>query len=271
MQLGEQAAGFAERGYGVAGLTYDKPELLRHFRSRYKVGYTLLSDADSQVIRAFGILNDEIPKDHEWYGVPHPGMYVINATGIVEAKFFEESVVERYTAASALHHIDAMDGVVSNRAETEHLRITLTASDYQVRPGNRVTLKLNVALGDGLHVYAPGVTGGYKPVEWRIIRSPAWKAHEAEFPESKTLHLPVIDETVPVFDGNFVIKRDITMGQLQDLAKVVNKQGIITVKGAFRYQACDDKECYRPREVELEWQVQALLHNPERAPEELRR
>jgi hypothetical protein len=198
-------------------------------------------------------------------------MYLINADGVVEAKFFEESVVERYTAASVLHHLESEDGMVSGWAETEHLKITVSASDYQIRPGNRVTLKLNVALAEGMHVYAPEVEGGYKPVEWELQPSPAWTPHQAEFPQSKTLRLPVIDETVPVYEGNFVVKRDVTLGQLQDLAKVVNRQGVITLRGSFRYQACDDRECYRPREVELEWQLQALLHDPERAPEDLRR
>jgi len=35
--------------------------------------YPLLSDVDSEVIRDFGILNHNIPEDHEWYGICFPG------------------------------------------------------------------------------------------------------------------------------------------------------------------------------------------------------
>ena len=271
MQLGEQAAEFRKRGYGVASLTYDQPGLLRFFRQRFELRYAMLSDPESRVIRAFDILNDEIPKQHEWYGVPYPGMYLIGPDGVVQQKFFEDDVLERYTPASVLHFIEAEDGMISGWAETEHLKITVSASDYAVRPGNRITLKLNVDLRDGLHVYAPEVKGAYKPVEWRLRPSPGWKPHGAEFPESEMLHLPVIDETVPVYEDTFIVVRDITLGQLKELARVVDPQGNITVQGSFRYQACDDRECYRPQQVQLEWTLRGKLHDGERVPEELRR
>jgi hypothetical protein len=42
------------------------------------------------------------------------------------------------------------------------------------------------------------------------------------------------------------------------------------VTGAFHYQACDDKECFPPREAPLKWTFHAMMHDPERVPEELR-
>ena len=40
---------------------------------------------------------------------------------------------------------------------------------------------------------------------------------------------------------------------LQDITSA--KPGPLTVKGTLRYQACDDKVCYRPTNVPLEWTV----------------
>ena len=57
--------------------------------------YDLLSDVDSAVIREFGILNTLIsPDDPEqaagrgFYGVPFPGVYVTDESGVVSEKFF---------------------------------------------------------------------------------------------------------------------------------------------------------------------------------------
>jgi hypothetical protein len=67
------------------------------------------------------------------------------------------------------------------------------------------------------------------------------------------LHLEAIGETVPVYRGRVIIKREITFGQEAALTPLVNPAGELTLKGSFRYQACDDRVCYVPQIVPLEW------------------
>jgi hypothetical protein len=43
------------------------------------------------------------------------------------------------------------------------------------------------------------------------------------------------------------------------------------VTGEFRYQACDDKQCYPPVAIPLEWSFAAQPHDGTRVPVELRR
>ena len=51
-----------------------------------------MSDVDSKVIRAYGILNDQVkPGDLILYGIPYPGTYVTDAEGVVVAKSFHGS------------------------------------------------------------------------------------------------------------------------------------------------------------------------------------
>jgi len=58
-------------GIHAASVTYDACETLHAFGEAYHIGYPLLSDVGSQVIRAFGILNTNIPADHAMmYGIP---------------------------------------------------------------------------------------------------------------------------------------------------------------------------------------------------------
>ncbi|HUG82174.1 MAG TPA: peroxiredoxin family protein, partial [Bryobacterales bacterium] len=67
VQLERQREAFESRGYRLAALTYDSPEILRHFAARAGISYPLLSDPDSKVIRAFGILNKTVPASHAFY------------------------------------------------------------------------------------------------------------------------------------------------------------------------------------------------------------
>ena len=45
----------------------------------------------------------------------------------------------------------------------------------------------------------------------------------------------------------------------------------VLLKGSFRYQACDDRECYIPKTVPLEWHFRFEGLERERVPEELQR
>jgi hypothetical protein len=83
-------------GLGIASVSYDSSALLRNFAERKDLHYPMLSDPESRMIRAFDILNDNFPKDNQWYGVPFPGMYIIDERGIVKAKYFEDDHRERY-------------------------------------------------------------------------------------------------------------------------------------------------------------------------------
>ncbi len=137
-----------------------------------------------------------------------------------------------------------------------------------MHPGSRIVLALEVELKPGMHVYAPGVEGGYIPIEWRMAESKGWLAHPAEYPQSKMLHMAAIGETVPVYEGHFRITRDLTIGQAQELKPLLDAEGRLAVGGSFRYQACDEKECFPPQSVPLKWtfSVEQLDMQRARAP-----
>ena len=153
-------------------------------------------------------------------------------------------------------------------AETKHLEITTAASNDIARPGLRIALSLDVELKPGMHVYAPGVQG-YIPIDWRLEEGgPAAKRHSFEYPPSELLRLEAIGETVAVYRGHIRILREITFGQEGVLKPLVSPAGEVIVKGSFRYQACDDRKCYVPQEVPLEWRFKYEGLDRERAPSE---
>ena len=60
---------------------------LARFSRRRKIGFTLLSDPDSAIIRAFGLLNEDFPPGRPGHGLSIPLMFVIDAKGIVTHRF----------------------------------------------------------------------------------------------------------------------------------------------------------------------------------------
>ena len=261
MELQQQEEGFRKQGLAVASLSYDSAAILKEFAGRKKITYPMLSDPESKVIRAFGILNTNMEPGNMAYGIPFPGMYVIDARGVVKAKYFEDDHRERYTAADVLTREFGGDGVEKTTVETPHLTLTYSASDASMMPGARTALVLDLELKKGMHVYAPGVQKDYIPIEWKMAESKAWLALPPTYPGAKKLRLKVIHETVPVYEGHVRLLRDLIIGQ--------GTEGALTIEGTFRYQACDDKECYPPRSIPLQWTFHIDPLDRQRSPAEL--
>jgi len=47
-------------GLRIAAVSYDSPEALQAFAEKHGIGFPLLSDGDSALIRSFGIFNNNI-------------------------------------------------------------------------------------------------------------------------------------------------------------------------------------------------------------------
>ncbi|MBI4904523.1 MAG: redoxin domain-containing protein [Acidobacteria bacterium] len=263
--------GLKKQGLGLAAVSYDSPAILKNFADRRAIHYPLLSDPDSAVIRAFGILNESVPKSSPFFGIPHPVTFLISRDGKVSAKYFEEDYKERQTLAGLLakdYGIEA--GAARATPKAKHVRITTAASTATVAGGQRILLSVSVEMDKEIHVYAPGVEG-YHAVEWKMVESPVGKAHEVVFPKAKILFLPAIQEKVPVYEGKLMLLRDITLAQEKALRPMVDAKGTLRIQGTLKYQACSDRLCYPPETVPLEWTVQLTKLDSERAPAELRK
>jgi len=199
-------------------------------------------------------------------------VYVVDAQGRVVSKYFEENYADRVSTADILaRQFGAPVDAARGSAETKYLQITTAASNAIARPGLRIALSLEIELKPGMHVYAPGVQG-YIPIDWRLDEGgPAAKRHAFEYPKSEMLRLEAIGETVPVYRGRIQIRREITFGQDGVLKPLVTSTGELIVTGSFRYQACDDRKCYVPEDVPLEWRFKYEGLDRQRAPTEFQR
>lgn len=108
IDLNSRHADIARRGYRLAGVSYDSPEILRRFIERRQIAYTLLSDRRSEIIERHGLRDPAYPPGHRAYGVPRPIIFVLDRNGVIKAKLFEESYRTRPPASLVLQTLDGL-------------------------------------------------------------------------------------------------------------------------------------------------------------------
>jgi hypothetical protein len=272
VELQQNLERLQKRGMGVAALSYDSVAVLKNFSERKGITFPLLSDTDSKVIRSYGLLNESVGKNSPQYGVPYPGTFILDKSGVVVEKYFEKDFRQRYTASEILtrQYGDAA-GALGQTIETKHLRLTSSASLGTVHWGQRIALVADIELKPGMHVYAPEVHQGYIPIEFTLTATPAFQAYPTAFPPARMLHLKAIGETVPVYQGRFRVAEDITIAPEAQVKPLLSPGGELTVEGSLRYQACDAKVCYPPQSVPLKWTFHHETLDRQRAPAEMQR
>jgi DsbC/DsbD-like thiol-disulfide interchange protein len=140
-------------------------------------------------------------------------------------------------------------------SETAHLTVKTSSSAPSVADGTRLSLYVDVTPKPKIHVYAPGEPDAI-PVSLTIGQDDAAKPGTAEFPKPEKFFFESLNLTQLVYSKPFRITQPVTITPAaRDRAKA--SDGTITLKGTLRYQACDDKVCYPPKNVPLEWKISA--------------
>ena len=130
--------------------------------------------------------------------------------------------------------------------ETRHLRLAVSASADHAPPGGRVSLRLDISPKPAMHVYAPGQPD-YVTVSLKLDADPAFTAAKPRFPPAEKFLFEPLNEQQLVYMKPFRITTAVTLAS--------SARGDVTVKGTFRYQACDEHVCYLPQNVPVEWTI----------------
>ncbi|PYR88780.1 MAG: hypothetical protein DMG19_08220 [Acidobacteria bacterium] len=252
----------------MAAISYDNEAILKYFADRRKIDFPLLADPDSKIVRAYQVLNVEATG--QFQGMARPGYFFIDTHGVIREKFFEAKYRERLSGNNVVAKLfPELGEEVTNSVEAPHLRLTVAQSDRIAFPGNRIVLTAEVRLSSDVHVYAPGARG-YKPTNLLITPIRELQLKSAVYPRSKILYLPAIKERVPVFEGTFRIRQDVQVPTSADFSNSLGADGkTITIAGELEYQACDSKICFTPASVPVQWQLQVLPLDRQRAPEDI--
>ena len=101
------ADGIINFGYNIAIISYDTPEKLNKFATKYKFDFPMLSDEGSETIKKFGILNEDKKPGQFGYGIPHPTIYIVSQDKNIQEILDKESYTRR-------PEIEDIVGVIQN-------------------------------------------------------------------------------------------------------------------------------------------------------------
>jgi hypothetical protein len=220
----------------------------------------MLSDAGSKVIRAFGILNTNIPPDHAFlYGIPWPGDYLLMLDGTVRDKVFLPSREHRGTASEVVLRnfgTDASGDAITIKSSVFEATVTLSAD--RGFPGHELGVALEIRLKPGWHIYGQPLPSNYQATEL-IFSGDLIGSQTLELPTPRPKLLPALDETLPVYEGRLQATGKLGIRWsppmpapfLAPLAKMI-EPGEHKIGGVLRFQACSETVCEPPEEIHFE-------------------
>src|SRR5271155_5190957 len=216
-------ARFEKQGIGIAAISYDSVEILKSFADRKKIDFPMLSDANSETIRAYEVLNSEA--DGQYKGMARPGYFFIDTKGVIREKFFEAKYRQRLSGNNVIGKLfPALGDEVTDNVAAPHLSLAVAQSDRSGFPGGRITLTAEVELPPDVHVYAPGVQG-YKAIALVMDPAPGMEFTPVNYPRAKVLYLPAIHERVPVFEGKFRMTQDLKVSSAAAFSNSLGTDG----------------------------------------------
>ncbi len=277
MELQSRLEELRAQGLGVVAISYDSEEVLADFSQRRDITFPLLSDDDSSVITAFGILNTvaaegvgpnrddpNVVADVAKYvslfganpmivGTPHPGTFILDGTGRVTSRFFEEFYRERNTTANVMLKLGAgLSPIAAIEGTTAHLTLTAYPSDPSVTVGTRFSIAIEIVPNPDIHVYAPGAEQmGYRVIGLTMAPVPHVRFEPVEFPASELYHFEPLDERVPVYQQPFMLLQEVVVSGAAEVEEALAELDALTLTGTLDYQACNDELCFDPASVPL--------------------
>lgn len=254
IELEASRAALGRNGFGLVAISFDKPEALKAFADERSLGFPLLSDPGSQIIRSFGLLDATVAADNPAYGVPVHGSLLVDEHGVVRARFFEAGqghaagvvLTRLFTSAYNTH-----EKIVQH----DHVRLRYSASTLAAKAGERVELALEVLPKDAVSLYAEDAGGTRTALSWEMQDSPVFEARPVAYPEAVVMQ--VAGKTARMYRAPLELVRTITLAKdPQVLAAALDVAGDLVINGTVRFQACRGDECYSVRSLPLRWKVQ---------------
>ena len=153
---------FEAAGAKLYVLSYDEVDALADFKNAHGTTFTMLSVPDSEIIRAFGILNTTIAEDdHPWYGIPYPGVYVIDGDGIIIEKFFENNFTVRPGAEQLLAVLKGEQvNLVEKNDGDEQVQVEVAFEGDTLPAGISRQIVARFSVPEGMHLYGQPVPEG---------------------------------------------------------------------------------------------------------------
>jgi hypothetical protein len=289
---------FQRAGFGLAAISYDGPAVLREFAARKGITFPLLADHESTVIRAFAVANQRYtkgtlldvnseqitnaPGDVPVYGVAYPSVFVIDPKGRLLWRFVSEADELRLTGTAILERSVGVIAAGSRQPLTNaRIQVTATASNTSAGLGNRLSIGLEFKIPPGLHFYGPEVGPSYHGLAWTMDASSCWYQGDPAYPKPQLRHFAFAEGELPVYVGAVRITRELALKPVlsatepslfQLFQKVcLDSNSRVKASGIVTFQACNERQCYPPQSIAVQWKFRFVPPDNARSPVELRR
>lgn len=243
----EQSRALLEQhGLHLAAISYDSQDVLRAFAEKYSIGFPLLSDRDSAVIRRFGIFNSNMAPELRAHGVPHPVEYLVAPNGTVVRKYFVPNYQHRVTgSAVALREFGtAAPGAPAVTLQSGAVTVAVGFASATAFAGQEIGFVAKFAVEPGWHVYGSSVAAPYIPTAV-TFDGPKVVHQSFRLPPAESIRFAVLKQTLPVHSGSF-------QGIGSVLLKFPLDAGRITLAGRVRFQSCSETVCEPPETLPFE-------------------
>jgi hypothetical protein len=284
-------------GLGLAAISYDSPGVLADFAKRKAIAFPLLSDHESDTIRAYGVADRQYRKGMQLdvntervyintlgyapvFGLSDPAVFVLTKDRHVKWRFVSEGPELRFTGASILEEsVSGIADKVRTPVASRNIQVTATATNTSAGLGNRIKIAVELKIPKGFHVYSPDVGGDYKGVSWQMDPTECLETGAALYPKPELKLMKSTNETLPVYEDTLRITREIIVKpviQANDpsvfklfCSLCVDAASRIKTSGTLRFQACDETRCYPPQTVHPQWSFHFIYPDRQRSPGEL--
>ncbi len=252
MELQRRVADLAAAGYATLVVTPDPVEALAAFAAERAIGYSLLSDAGSDVIRRVGVLNTLIAPDEPDYGLPFPGLFVTDARGVVTHKVFHRRYQERETADALLYGVIGLQlDMSANPSATADAEVSAVLGAAALGFGQWTELYVRIALGPGEHVYGPDVPSGYVATTVAVTAPEGIVVGSPRYPHTRPFAIAGLDEQFEVIEPPAQGAVEIAVPLLSRLPEAPDASAAVTLTVDVGYQVCTDVECFLPQRRQL--------------------
>ena len=240
----EQSRGLLERnGVRIAAISYDSQEILAAFAQKYSIGFPLLSDKNSEVIRRFGIFNFNMAPELRSYGVPHPVEYLLSPGGVVVKKYYVPNYQHRVAASAVAlreFHAFSSDAPLVN-IEKGVMRVQIGLPTRHAFAGQELSFFARFTLEPGWHLYGSTAPASFTALAIEFD-GPAVMRQDTRFPEPEMVDFPSLTERLPIHRGSFDIQ-----GTL--LLAFPLLEGELILRGHLRFQQCSENLCEPPQNI----------------------
>lgn len=234
---------------------------LAAFAATHGIAFSLLSDEGSAVIRALGLVNEQVQADHAAYGIaasprhvglPFPGAFALDAAGVVREKRFHDSYRVRDTGGGLIARTLGIQspapepGGVDGDGQPVGVRAWLDSPTYTWF--QRLHLNVEIETRAGWHVYGRPVPAGMIPLGVEIAPIAGMEIGAVDEPAPNRFAMAGLDEAPWAHEGRVRIVVPLTF-------TAPPGAGEHRIAVTVSYQACSDRACLPPSSVHRELTV----------------